>query len=104
MIQFDWSILKRWYRSSDAQMFARDYVSYNDVRSLETRIVNSNTQVAKKMTMKYLIDCGASIDKYYDMAELGNVSSFVQLINTYYSLECCRELLKIIPPLDKSVA
>jgi len=56
------------------------------------------------MTMKYLIDCGASIDKYYDMSELGNVSSFVQLINTYYSLERCRELLKIIPPLDKSVA
>lgn len=98
---FDWNILKRWHRSNQDNLKGPDYVPYKEVRSLETRIINSNVGVVNKRTMKKLIDEGKNVSDFYNLFEIGNRNMFLQLINTYYSLEKTKELIKLIPGDDE---
>jgi hypothetical protein len=94
---YDWSTLKRWHRSNWNTETGPEYVPYETVRTLETRILNTNFSIVRKTTMKRIIDSGKDIRTYYNLGELGNRNSFVQLVNTYYSLETAQELLRLIP-------
>jgi hypothetical protein len=94
---YNWDTLKRWHTSDYGMRECPRYVSYNEVRSLETRIMNSTTGVMKKMTMKKLIDEEKSVSQYYDLRELGNRNMFLQLINTYYSLDKAKQLIELLP-------
>jgi hypothetical protein len=94
---FDWNTLKRWHKSNWDIKKGPDYVSYSAVRFLETRILNSTLSIVKKATMKMLIDTNENVSAYYDLSELGNRNSFIDLINTYYPLEETLELIKLIP-------
>lgn len=60
-------------------------------------MLNSPLSIVKKTTMKLLVDAGHDVGAYYDLSELGNRNMFVQLLNTYYSLHKCREIIKTIP-------
>src|SRR5688572_22819651 len=97
---FDWSLLKKWYKSDWDPKSKPEYLSYEEVRSLETRILNSSSSVVKKATMKYLIDNGKNVGDYYDLKELGNANMFIQLVNTYYPLAKCQQLIKAVPPIQ----
>jgi hypothetical protein len=94
---YDWNTLKRWHKSSWNSEGLPEYVPYSEVRSLETRIINTNLSVVKKATMKWLIDAGEDIARYYDLSELSSRNMFLQLINTYYPLEKAKELIGLIP-------
>ncbi|RYY42528.1 MAG: hypothetical protein EOO06_21030 [Chitinophagaceae bacterium] len=94
---YNWDTLKRWHTSDYGMKESPRYVPYSEVRSLETRILNSTLGVVKKFTMKKLIDEGENVTKYYDLSELGNRNMFVQLINTYYPLEKAKKLIEVIP-------
>ncbi len=94
----NWDNFKNlWYNSNYDKKYLPNYVDYEKVRHLETRIINSNLGVVKKATMKYLLDSCKKISEYYDLTEIGNKNLFVQLINTYYPLEKTKEFLKQIP-------
>jgi hypothetical protein len=38
-----------------------------------------------------------SVSQYYDLTELGNRNMFLQLINTYYSLDKTKQLIELLP-------
>jgi hypothetical protein len=94
---YDWNTLKRWHKSNWDSKKGPVYVPYGEVRSLETRILNSNLGVVRKATMKKLIDESKTVADYYDLSELSNRNMFRQLINTYYPLEKTRVLIELIP-------
>jgi len=96
-LTYDWNILKQWHKSIWNAKKQPQYGPYSEVRSLETRILNSGSGVVKKATMKNLIDTGEDVAKYYDLSELGNRNMFLQLINTYYPLEKTLKLIELIP-------
>jgi len=99
--KYDWSILEKWHKSDRDSRSQLIYMPYENVRSFETLIVNSNVSVVKKATMKFIIDNGKKVQDYYNLYDLGNVNMFIQLVNTYYSLERCRELIKDVPPMKE---
>jgi hypothetical protein len=96
-LTYDWNSLKRWHKSNWNSKEQPEYVTYSEVRFLETGILNSGSGVVKKSTMKKLIDTGEDVAKYYDLSELGNRNMFLQLINTYYPLEKTLKLIELIP-------
>ena len=53
---YNWNTAKRWHKSDWDPMAEPKYVPYSEVRSLETRILNSTSGVVTKFTMKKLID------------------------------------------------
>jgi hypothetical protein len=93
---YNWDTLKSWHTSDYGMRESPRYVSYNEVRSLETRIMNSTTGVVKKMTMKKLIGEEKSVSQYYDLTESGNRNMFLQLINTYYPLDKAKQLIELL--------
>ena len=97
----NWDNFKgKWYRSGyDIRLGLPNYVDYENVRHLETRIVNSTTGIVKKFTMKAIIDGGEKVSDYYDLTDIGNKFMFLQMINTYYPLEKTNQLLNQQPGL-----
>lgn len=93
----DWNTLKRWHKSDWDKQGRPEYVPYSEIRSLETRILNSTIGVVKKTTMKKLIDEGKNVADYYDLSQIGNRNMFLQLINSYYPLERTKKLIELIP-------
>jgi hypothetical protein len=89
----NWNNFERWYRSDNFTNGDFIFSKYSELRNLETRILSSTVSVATKFTMKILIDNNKDVAEYYDLNEVGNYNMFVQLINTYYSLEKATELL-----------
>jgi hypothetical protein len=94
---YNWNILKRWHKTDWNVKESPVYVPYQDVRSMETGILNSTNGVVIKTTMKILIDKGLSVADYYDLTELGNRNMYVALINTYYPLEITEQLICALP-------
>jgi hypothetical protein len=92
----NWSNLKGWHSSNYDRNKLPPYVSYEDVRSLETRIINPPSGVAKKFTMKIILDRNEKVSDYYDLSDLGNKNMFIQLVNTYYPLKKTTQLLRQI--------
>jgi hypothetical protein len=89
----NWADLPDWVRGPYDMRKPRIYVDYEQVRYLETRILNSSVGVVKQFTMKFLLDRGLSVIDYYDLSDLGNRNMFVYLVNTYYTLEKTLEFL-----------
>lgn len=89
----NWNNLGDWYNSHYDSRKLPDFVSYEKVRYLETRIVHASTGVATKFTMKVLLDNGKNVSDYYDLNDLGNSNMFVQMINTYYPLSKTKDYL-----------
>jgi hypothetical protein len=93
----DWSKLNTWYISDRDPKKRLIYVDYEEVRHLETRIINSPSGVAKEFTMKVILDRNEKVSDYYDLSDLGNKNLFTYLINTYYPLKSTRQYLRQIP-------
>ena len=96
----NWSNFKTWYKSRDFK-YPFVYTDYEEIRHLETRIINAPSGVAKEFTMKVILDNKEKVSDYYDLSELGNKNLFVYLINTYYPLDKTKKYLKQIPSLKK---
>ncbi len=91
----NWDNFKgKWYKSNYDKKHLPNYVDYQSVRHLETRIINPPSGVVKKFTMKVLLDNGEKVSDYYDLVDLGNRNMFVQMVNTYYPLEKSKLYLK----------
>ncbi|HWK03667.1 MAG TPA: hypothetical protein VNS58_08545 [Puia sp.] len=86
-----------WYKAPYNMQKMPDYVDYEKVRYLETRILNGHSSAVMKFSMKKLLDEGQRVGEYYDLTDLGTKNMFVQLINTYYPLDKTIEFLKEIP-------
>jgi hypothetical protein len=93
----DWSKMNTWYKSQRDFKDWIVYVDYEEIRHLETRIINSPSGVAKEFTMKAILDRNERVSDYYDLSDLGNKNLFTYLINTYYPLKSTREYLRQIP-------
>lgn len=98
----NWAEMNEWFRWPYNLKQERIFVPYEEVRYLETRILNGPGSVVKKFTMKTLLDIGKKVSEYYDLEELGNRNMYVQLINTYYTLEQTKEFLEDLPNKGKS--
>ncbi len=90
----NWANFKTWYKSNRDFKRPLAYVTYEEVRSLETRIINSSLGVVKEFTMKTILDKKEKVSDYYDLSEPGNKNIFVYLINTYYPLGKTKQYLK----------
>ncbi len=93
----NWDNLQDWYGSNYNTNSLPIFLPYEKLRHLETRILNANTSIATKFTMKVLLDKNVEISKYYDLKKTGNRNLYVQLVNTYYSLNKAKKFLKQIP-------
>jgi hypothetical protein len=93
----NWAELADWYQAPYDLMKLPNYVLYEEVRYLETRILNGPGRVVKKFTMKALLDSGKKVSDYYSLKELGTKNMYVQLINTYYPLEQTKQFLMDLP-------
>lgn len=92
----NWDELGDWYRAPYDFNKLPEYGPYELVRNLETRILNGPGSVVMKLTMKTILDGGKKVSDYYDLTQLGTKNMYVQLINTYYSLERAKTFLKDI--------
>jgi hypothetical protein len=98
----NWDNLGDWYRSDyQKDKLVESFVRYEEVRHLETRILNPPIGVVTKFTMKFLVDSGENVSDYYDLNDLGTKNMFVQMINTYYPLNQTKTLLGQMLKLDK---
>jgi hypothetical protein len=93
----NWDNLKTWRRSIKDLREPIKYVPYQEVRHLETRIINSPLGVTKEFSMKIILDNKEKVSGYYDLSNLGNKNMFVYLVNTYYPLKKAKAFLKQIP-------
>jgi hypothetical protein len=94
--------MKDWFRWPYDLKQKRVFTPYEEVRRLETRILNGPGSLAKKFTMKMLLDKGRRVSEFYDLGELGNRNMYVQLINTYYNLEQTIAFLNDLPKDGKN--
>ena len=93
----NWSNLDKWYLvNRSIPITELNFVAYEELRSLETTILNTFDGVAIKITMMKLINKGLNVRDYFDLETLENKVLFIQLINTYYPLKKCIHLLKDI--------
>lgn len=101
LTDINWNIFPDWYKSDIDPKKEIQFMKYETVRHLETRILNSNLGVATKFSMKVLIDNNKNIWDYYDSEDIGDVNMFEQLINTYYPLTKAEKLLSQFEKLTK---
>ena len=93
----DWSELKPWYKEDRFEnKFESEVFDYEDVRHLETIILNHLKAVCSKCTMMKIISEGESVKNYYDLNEIGMRNTYLQVVNTYYSRDVALKLLRII--------
>lgn len=93
----NWAEMNEWFRWPHDLKLMRNFVPYEEVRYFETRILNGPGSIVKKFTMKTLLDMGKKVSEYYDLGELGIRNMYVQLINTYYTLERTKYFLEDLP-------
>jgi hypothetical protein len=93
----DWSKINTWYKSKRDFKDSITYVDYEEIRHLETRIINSPSGVAKEFTMRVILDRNENVSDYYDLSDLGSKNLFTYLINTYYPLTSTKKYLNQIP-------
>jgi hypothetical protein len=51
-----------------------------------------------KTTMLFLLNNGKNVDEYYDLSELGNRNVYLQVVNTYVSIDKALKLIKRLKP------
>ncbi|HEY4285959.1 MAG TPA: hypothetical protein VGN00_02560 [Puia sp.] len=93
----NWTESPWWYKAGPGTNKLPDYIDYEMIRHLETRILNGHTSMATKFTMKYLLDVGKKVSDFYDLSQPGAKNMFVQLVNTYYPLGRTIEFLAQLP-------
>jgi hypothetical protein len=93
----NWSNINTWHKSQIHFKSPIVYVNYEEIRNLETRIINSPSGVVKEFTMKVILDNKENVSDYYDLSDLGNKDLFIYLVNTYYPLNSTKRYLKQIP-------
>ena len=93
----NWSNFKTWYKSGRDFNAPLVYIDYEEIRYLETRIINAPSGIVKEFTMKVILDNNQKVSNYYDLSELENKNLFVYLINTYYPLDKTKRFLKQVP-------
>jgi hypothetical protein len=99
----NWNNVKPWFKSKYFDDDSEDIeCNYNEVRRLETLILNHPEMIKIKISMLYLIDKGENVSDFYDLSKIGNRNMFVQLINTYFDndkvellLSSAHQLLKV---------
>jgi hypothetical protein len=97
----NWDNFKgKWYNSNYDKKGLPIYVDYDQLRHLETRIVNPPSGVVTKFTMKVILDKKEKVSDYYNLSELGTKNMFVQMVNTYFSLAKTKVFLKQLPAKD----
>ena len=89
----NWDNLKKWYRSDKFEKLHSNFVNYNELRNLETRVLSSIVGIATKLTMKKIIEENKKISDFYDLSKIENLNLYIQLINTYYPIEKTKKLL-----------
>jgi len=93
----NWNNFTTWYKSSQDVRKPLVYFNYEEVRHLETRIINSPLGVVREFTMKVILDRNEKVSDYYDLSQIGNKNLFVYLVNTYYPLSKTLQFLKLLP-------
>lgn len=90
----NWANLKPWFIQNEAEIDTQDEeVDYSKIRHLETEILNSQPGIATKATMYKIITEGDNVWDYYNLDIIENKILFIQLVNTYFSIDKSLELL-----------
>jgi hypothetical protein len=90
----NWNNVKPWFKSKYFDDDSEDMeCNYNEVRRLETTILNHPEMIKIKLSMLYLIDKGENVSDFYDLSKIGNRNMFIQLINTYFDNDKVKLLL-----------
>jgi hypothetical protein len=99
MGQPDWSGVSKWYINGDVydEFNNIKFFEYEEVRRLESQILQTPNGICIKATMFQLIKSGKDVWEYYDIKDLGNRNLFEELINTYFQQNKVVELLKDYP-------
>jgi len=93
----NWANLAPWFRAVGIGIGCKKIESsYEEIRSLETGILDTQPSTVTKVTMKRLIDAGANLREYYDLSDEINKSCLVEIVNTYYPLETTLKLLQLL--------
>ena len=97
LVKNNWADLKPWFKQYPFQPKLQPIeCDYEEVRHLETMILNHPDTIRIKATMMKLIGKGEKINSYYDLKDMGNKNLFLQVVNTYYEKEIADELLSQI--------
>jgi hypothetical protein len=93
----NWANLKPWFKDNRFNLNKpeNNYIEYDyeEVRGLETLILNHPIMVKEKVTMMVIIDEGGKVGDYYDLKLLGNKNMYFQVVNTYYPKSQAEELI-----------
>lgn len=85
LIKNNWSNLKPWFKQNRFDDKVDDVeCQYEEVRHLETVILNHLDSIKTKITMMKIIQDKERVDKFYDLKNLGYKNLFLQIANTYY--------------------
>jgi len=91
----NWEDLETWFKFEwDNDDFEAIQCTYDEVRNLETTILNHLDGIKVMVTMMKIIEKGEKVKDYYNLLELGMINLYIRLVNTYYSKEESKELLK----------
>lgn len=90
----NWANLKPWFKQNRFNEKIEDIqCDYEEVRNLETMILNHVDSIKIKTTMMKIIENNEDVSKYYDLKKLGNKNLFLQIVNTYYKKKIAEQLL-----------
>lgn len=90
----NWANLQPWFKQGRFNKKIEDVeCKYEEIRHLETLILNHVDSIKIKATMMKLIEEGEDVSKYYDLKNLGYKNLFLQIVNTYYEKKIAEKLL-----------
>jgi len=93
----NWANLYPWFKETGIGSSCRKtQCSYEDIRHLETGVIDTQPSTVTKVTMKRLIDSGVDLREYYNLNDEINKLCFIEIVNTYYPLEKTIQLLNLI--------
>ena len=94
----DWSLVPDWYAVAGVglETAARQVSSYEEVRSLETRILQTPSGVRDKATMYRMIQSGMNVQDAFELRDRRVKNLYEQLVNTYFSAKDAGALLSVI--------
>lgn len=93
----NWATLSPWFKQNRFNPNVKDVeCEYEDIRHLETMILNHIQAIPEKITMMKMIEDGELVKNYYDLKNRGNKNLYLQVVNTYYSKEFAEKLLEAL--------
>lgn len=98
LIKNNWANLRPWFiqdrfggnKQGDIEK------NYEDVRNLETMILNHIESIKVKITMMKIIADGEKVADYYDLGVVGNKNLYLQIVNTYYDKKTAEILISYL--------